>query len=56
MAGPHIAGARRCEGLQDTFRALCPEGDMTVYCKDNKFEQDIHSPDIEMNSGKELAW
>ena len=28
----HIARVRRCEGLQDTFRRLCPEGSVTVFC------------------------
>ena len=56
MTGSHIARARRCEALQDTYKALCPEGDVTVYCKDNKYEQEIHTPDIELNSGRELAF
>lgn len=52
----HIARVRRCEGLQATYRRLCPEGSVTVYCKDNKFEQEIESPDIELESGRLLAY
>lgn len=51
----HIARVRRCEGLQDTYRRLCPEGSVAVYCKDNKYEQEIQSPDIELDSGRALA-
>ena len=51
----HIARVRRCEGLQDTFRRLCPDGSVTVFCKENQLEQEIQSPDIEIDSGKELA-
>ena len=51
----HIARVRRCEGLQDTYRRLCPEGSVTVLCKENQLEQEIQSPDIELESGKELA-
>lgn len=51
----HIARVRRCEGLQDTFRRLCPEGSVTVFCKENELEQELQSPDIELESGKELA-
>ena len=52
----HIARIRRCEGLQDAYRQLCPEGSVTIYCKDNKYEQEIQSPDIELESGRELAY
>ena len=51
----HIARVRRCEGLQETYRRLCPEGSVTVLCKENQLEQEIQSPDIELESGKELA-
>ena len=47
---------RRCEGLQDTYRRLCPEGSVRVFCKDNKYEQEIQSVDIELESGRELAY
>ena len=52
----HIARVRRCEGLQDTYRRLCPEGSVTVYCRDIKYEQELRSPDIELESGRELAY
>lgn len=52
----HIARVRRCEGLQETYRQLCPEGSVTVYCKDNQYEQEIQSPDIELDSGRLLAY
>ena len=52
----HISRVRRCEGLQDAFRRLCPEGSVSVYCKDNKYEQEIQSVTIEMDSGRELAY
>lgn len=52
----HIARVRRCEGLQETYRRLCPEGSVTVYCKDNQYEQEIQSPDIELDSGRLLAY
>ena len=52
----HISRVRRCEGLQDAFRRLCPEGSVSVYCKDNKYEQEIQSVSIEMDSGRELAY
>lgn len=51
----HIARVRRCEGLQDTYHRLCPEGSVTVFCKENQLEQEIQSPDIELDSGRELA-
>ena len=51
----HIARVRRFEGLQATYRQLCPEGSVSVYCKDNKYEREIQSPDIELESGRELA-
>ena len=28
----HISRVRRCEGLQEAFRRLCPEGSVSVYC------------------------
>lgn len=52
----HIARVRRCDGLQATYKRLCPEGSVRVYCKDIKFEQELHSPDIELESGRELAY
>ena len=52
----HISRVRRCEGLQEAFRRLCPEGSVSVYCKDNKYEQEIQSVTIEMDSGRELAY
>lgn len=52
----HIARVRRCEGLQATYRQLCPEGSVTVYCRDVKYEQELRSPDIELESGRELAF
>ena len=51
----HIARVRRCEGLQETYRRLCPEGSVTVFCKENQLELEIQSPDIELDSGRELA-
>ena len=51
----HIARVRRCEGLQAAFRRRCPEGSVTVYCKDNGYEQEIQSHLIEMDSGRALA-
>ncbi|MCR5088296.1 MAG: LacI family transcriptional regulator [Oscillospiraceae bacterium] len=51
----HIARVRRMEGLQAAFRRLCPEGSVSVYCKDNKYEQEIQSHLIEMDSGRALA-
>ena len=51
----HLARVRRCEGLQAAFRRLCPEGSVTVYCKDNRYEQEIQSHLIEMDSGRALA-
>lgn len=52
----HIARIRRCDGLQATYKRLCPEGSVRVYCKDIKLEQELHSPDIELESGRELAY
>ena len=52
----HIARVRRCEGLQATYKRLCPEGSVTVYCKDNSYEQEIQSHLIEMDSGRALAY
>ena len=52
----HISRVRRCEGLQSAFRKLCPEGSVTVYCKDNSYEQEIQYVNIEMDSGRELAY
>ena len=51
----HIARVRRCEGLQAAYRRLCPEGSVTVYCKDNRYEQEIQSHLIELDSGRVLA-
>ena len=51
----HIARVRRCEGLQAAFQRLCPKGSVTVYCKDNQYEQEIQSHLIEMDSGRALA-
>ena len=51
----HIARVRRCEGLQATWQRFCPEGSVTVYCKDNSYEQEIQSHLIEMESGRALA-
>ena len=47
----HISRVRRCDGLQAAYRRLCPEGSVTVYCKDNGYEQEIQSVTIEMDSG-----
>ncbi len=52
----HISRVRRCEGLQAAFQRLCPEGSVTVYCKDNSYEQEIQSVTIELDSGRELAY
>ncbi len=52
----HISRVRRCEGLQETYRRLCPEGSVTVYCKDNQYEQEIQSAEIELDSGRALAY
>ncbi len=53
----HISRVRRCEGLQEAYRKLCPEGSVTVYCKDNQYEQEIlRSSRIELESGRELAF
>lgn len=52
----HISRVRRCEGLQAAFQRLCPEGSVTVYCKDNGYEQEIQSVTIELDSGRELAY
>ena len=52
----HISRVRRCEGLQAAFQKLCPEGSVTVYCKDNSYEQEIQSVTIELDSGRELAY
>ena len=52
----HISRVRRCDGLQAAYRRLCPEGSVTVYCKDNGYEQEIQSVTIEMDSGRELAY
>ncbi len=51
----HIARVRRLEGLQDSYRRLCPQGSVSVYCKDNKMEQEIQSADLELESGRLLA-
>ena len=51
----HIARVRRCEGLQAAMRRLCPEGSVSVYCKDNRYEQEIQSHLIEMEAGRTLA-
>ena len=52
----HISRVRRCEGLQAAYKRLCPEGSVTVYCKDNRYEQEIQSVTIELDSGRELAY
>ena len=52
----HISRVRRCDGLRAAFRRLCPEGSVTVYCKDNGYEQEIQSVTIELDSGRELAY
>jgi len=52
---PHVARVRRCEGLQSAYERLCPEGSVSVFCKMNEYEQEIQSPDIELESGRELA-
>ena len=52
----HLSRVRRCEGLQAAFQRLCPEGSVTVYCKDNSYEQEIQSVTIELDSGRELAY
>ena len=52
----HISRVRRCDVLQAAYRRLCPEGSVTVYCKDNGYEQEIQSVTIEMDSGRELAY
>lgn len=51
----HIARVRRCDGLQESYRRLCPKGSVSVYCKDIKYEQELQSPDIELDAGRELA-
>ena len=52
----HISRVRRCDGLQATYKRLCPEGSVSVYCKDIKYEQELDSPDLELDSGRELAY
>ncbi len=52
----HISRVRRCEGLQAAYQRLCPEGSVTVYCKDNSYEQEIQSVSIELDSGRALAY
>lgn len=52
----HIARVRRCDGLRETYKRLCPEGSVSVYCKDIKYEQELQSPDLELESGRELAY
>ncbi|MCR5135740.1 MAG: LacI family transcriptional regulator [Oscillospiraceae bacterium] len=51
----HISRVRRCEGLRSAYARLCPLGSVTVYCKDNSYEQEIRSAEIELDSGRALA-
>lgn len=51
----HIARIRRCDGLQETYKKLCPQGSVSVYCRDVKYDQELLSPDIELDAGRELA-
>ena len=52
----HISRIRRCDGLKAAFSRLCPEGSVTVYCKENRYEKEIQSAEIELVSGRELAY
>ena len=51
----HIARVRRYEGLSETYRERCPEGSVTVFCKDVKYEEELQTPNIELLCGRELA-
>ncbi len=51
----HIARVRRYEGLRETYREHCPEGSVTVFAKDVKYEEELQTPDIELMCGRELA-
>ncbi|MBE6908630.1 MAG: LacI family transcriptional regulator [Ruminococcaceae bacterium] len=51
----HIARVRRYEGLLETVRERCPEGSVTVFCKDVKYEEELQTPNIELLCGRELA-
>ncbi len=52
----HISRVRRCDGLKAAYARLCPEGSVTVYCKENRYEQEIQSVGIELDSGRALAY
>lgn len=51
----HIARVRRYEGLVETYRRLCPEGSVSLFCKDVKYEEELQTPNIELMCGRELA-
>ncbi len=51
----HIARVRRYEALLETYRTRCPEGSVSVICKDVKYEEELQTPDIELMAGRELA-
>lgn len=55
MNDHHVARVRRREGLEAAFREECPEGGISIFCKDNPYEKEILIEDIEYLSGRELA-
>jgi len=50
----HIARVRRYEGLLATYRERCPEGSVSLFCKEVKYEEELQT-DVELLSGRELA-
>lgn len=51
----HISRVRRAEGLKAAYKAFCPDGSVSIICKNNPIELEISKPDLEYYSGVELA-
>lgn len=51
----NLARLRRLEGINDTFRKLCPEGTVTVKSKRVRPVDEIRNIDLEHDTGFELA-
>lgn len=51
----HIARVRRYEGLLETYRERCPEGSVSLFCRDVKYEDELQTPNVELMCGRELA-
>lgn len=51
----HSSRVRRCQGLQETYTKLCPEGSVTIYTQEVAIDVERENIDLEFNIGYNLT-